>query len=138
MAILSVEELSQQAEDAYVQGQYEVALLYSETPYSSATEYADILADEVPPGTGGYARLTYTYASGDILAYSNGQPLSTKIANFVHDGSSEQIIFNYVALIRYLSSTYTLIAIESVGDTVILENGQIAKIDISILHGALQ
>jgi len=137
MAILSVEELSQQAEDAYVQGQYEVALLYRETPYNAATEYADILADEVTINTGGYARLTYSYVLGDILTYSNGQPVSTKIANFVHDGSSEQIIFNYVALIRYVSSTYSLIAIEPVGDTVILENGQIAKINISILHGAL-
>jgi len=87
MAIISATELNQQASLSYVRGTYYVALLYSTTDYDSDTNYADIVADEITAGTGGYARLSYTYTSADLLAYSNGQPLSQKIANFVHDGS---------------------------------------------------
>jgi len=135
MAIVSATELNEQAELAYVRGTYYVLLLESNGDYAANVEYADILSDEVTIGTGGYARLSYTYTSADLLAYSNGQPLSQKVANFVHDGSSEDIVFTHVALVREVSGDYTIVGIESVGEVAILNNGKTATINIDILHG---
>jgi hypothetical protein len=135
MATFSATELNEQAELAYIRGTYYIALLNSEIGYTSSTVYVDILADEVTAGVGGYARLSYTYSAGDLLAYSSGQPLSRKVANFVHDGSSEQIVFTHVALLREVSGTYTIVGIDAVGEEVVLDNGQTAVINIDILHG---
>lgn len=135
MAILSSEELAQQAEAVYVQGTYHVALLYNESGYDATIDYTDVLADEVTVGTGGYARLSYSYTSGDLEPYSNGQPLEEKTANFIHDGSSEDIIFTHVALIRQVASQYTVVAVEPAGEVAILTNGNTASININILHG---
>lgn len=137
MAILSAEELSQQADLSYVRGTYYIALLYSTTGYDSGVDYSDITADEITAGTGGYARLSYTYTAADVLAYSNGQPLSQKIANFVHDGSSDDITFTHIALLRDVSGTYTVVAVESVGGVAVLSNGKTAAININVLHGRL-
>ena len=135
MAILSAAELNQQAGLSYVRGTYYVALLNSANNYDSTINYAGVVADEVPAGTGGYARLSYTYINGDLLAYANGQPLSDKIANFVHNGSAQNITFTHVALLRLVSSTYTVVGVQSVGETVVLNNGNTAAITIRFLHG---
>lgn len=135
MAILSAVELNEQAELAYVRGTYYVALLYSLTGYNSATTYSDITADEVTLGDGGYARLSYTYSASDLLAYNSGQPLSQKVAEFVHDNSSTDIIFTHVAVLREVSGTYTVVGIESVGEVAVLSSGKTARININILHG---
>jgi len=135
MAILSSEELAQQAEDIYVQGTYYVALLYNEVGYNAAIDYNDVLADEVTVGTGGYARLSYTYTSGDLLPYSSGQPLEEKTANFIHDGSDEDIIFTHAALIRQVGLQYTVVAVQPAGEVAVLNNGNTATITINILHG---
>lgn len=135
MAILSAAELNQQAGLSYVRGTYYVALLNSANNYDSTINYGNVTANEVPAGTGGYARLSYTYINADLLAYANGQPLSDKIANFVHDGSAQDITFTHVALLRLVSSTYTVVGVQSVGETVILNNGDTASITIRFLHG---
>lgn len=135
MAIFSANELNQQAELSYIRGTYYVALLQSDTGYTASTTYSDILADEVTTGVGGYARLSYTYTAGDLAAYNSGQPLSQKIANFVHDGSSQDIQFNHVALLREVTGVYTIVAIEPVGEEAVLSNGETAEIKINILHG---
>lgn len=135
MAILSAEELDQQAELAYARGTYYVVLLNSNIAYDSTIDYADIVAAEVVAGTGGYARLSYTYTSADLLAYNNGQPLSQKVANFVHNGSAQNIVFTHVAILRLVSGSYTVVGIQSVGGTVALGNGQTATVNINILHG---
>lgn len=135
MAVISAEELEDQAELSYIRGTYEVALLDSEETFDQTVVIADIVADEVVAGTGGYARLTFTYEAADIAAYSNGQPLSQKIANFVHDGSSEDIVFTHVALIRNVGGTRTVVGVESVGSTAVLSNGETAAVNINLLHG---
>jgi len=135
MAIIPAGELNEQAELSYIRGTYYVALLYSESGFDSSADYNDILATEVTAGTGGYARLSYTYTIGDLLSYNNGQPLSQKIANFVHDGSSQDIVFTHVALLRQVSGVYTVVGIEAVGQTAVLSNGKTASININILHG---
>lgn len=135
MAFFSAEELNEQAELAYVRGTYYVALLNSSSGYNSNVTYSDITADEVTAGTGGYARLSYTYSASDLLAYSNGQPVAQKTANFVHDGSSGDIVFTHVALIRQVGSDYTVVAIDEIGQTATLSNGNTAQIDIKMLHG---
>jgi len=135
MAFFSAEELNEQAELAYVRGTYYVALLNSNSGYNSDVTYSDITADEVTAGLGGYARLSYTYSSSDLLAYSNGQPVAQKTANFVHDGSSGDIVFTHVALIRQVGSDYTVVAIDDVGQTATLSNGNTAQVNIKFLHG---
>ena len=135
MAFLSAEELNEQAGLSYLRGTYYVALLYTEDGYGSTITYTDVLSDEVTAGTGGYARLSYTYSSSDLLPYSTGQPLKIKVANFVHDGSSEDIVFTHVALLREDAGSYVVVGVESVGDVAVLSNGNTATVSISILHG---
>jgi len=137
MAILSAAELNEQADLAYVRGTYYVALLNSSTDFGSSIDYATVLANEVTSGLGGYSRVSFTYVSGDLLAYSDGQPLSQKTANFIHDGSSSDIVFTHVVLLREYLSVYTVVAVQSVGDVAILNNGNTAKIKIDVLHGKI-
>jgi len=137
MAVLTSAEVNEQAELSYVRGTYEVALTFSDADYDSTVSLATVESDEVSVGDGGYARLTYTYSNADLLAYSNGQPLSGKTANFVHDGSSTDISFNYVVLLRNVGGTRTVVGFQKLAETVVLSNGNYAKIDISLLHGAV-
>ena len=135
MAVISAAELNQQAELAYVRGTYHVALVNSNAGFTETVTYSDITSAEVTAGTGGYARLNYTYAVSDLLTYSRGQPLEQKTASFVHDGSSGDIVFTHVALLRLVNSVYTVVAVESVGRTVTLSAGNTAKLNIKFLHG---
>mgnify|MGYP003136797662 CR=1 FL=1 len=135
MAIFSAAELNDQAELSYVRGTYYIALLNSATRFNENSTYNDVTAKEVVAGTGGYARLSYTYTTSDLQPYSKGQPLAQKTAKFVHDGSSGVIVFTHVALLRLVGSTYSVVAINSVGSTVTLSSGNTAEIKIKILHG---
>ena len=137
MSIISAGELSEQAELVYVRGTYYVTLLYSATSFDSTVDYADITANELTVGVGGYDRVSFTYTSADLLDYSNGQPLGQKTANFVHDGSSDSLTFTHVALIREISSVYTVVAIEELGDIAILDSGNTAAIAVNVLHGKI-
>ena len=116
MAIFSAAELDQQAELCYVRGTYHVALLNSSAGFTETVTYSDVTAVEVSAGIGGYARLTYNYTAADILAYSRGQPLTQKTANFIHDGSSGDIVFTHVALLRLVNSTYTVVQLSQSGE----------------------
>ena len=137
MAVLTSAEVNEQAELSYVRGTYSVALtLQTTTDYTSAVSLATIETDEVTVGDGGYARLTYTYDAADLLAYSNGQPLAQKQANFVHDGSSTDIEFNYVVLLRTVGADTTVVGFQKLAEVVNLTNGNFARFDINILHGA--
>lgn len=137
MAVLTSAEVNEQAELSYVRGTYSVALtLQTSTDYTSGVSLATIEADEVTVGDGGYARLTYTYDAADLLAYSNGQPLAQKQANFVHDGSSADIEFNYVVLLRTVGVDTTVVGFQKLAEVVNLTNGNFARFDINILHGA--
>jgi hypothetical protein len=137
MAVLTSAEVNEQAELSYVRGTYSVALtLQTSTDYTSGVSLATIEADEVTVGDGGYARLTYTYDAADLLAYSNGQPLAQKQANFVHDGSSTNIEFNYVVLLRTVGADTTVVGFQKLAEVVNLTNGNFARFDINILHGA--
>ena len=137
MAVLTSAEVNEQAELSYVRGTYSVALtLQTSTDYTSGVSLATIETDEVTVGDGGYARLTYTYDAADLLAYSNGQPLAQKQANFVHDGSSTDIEFNYVVLLRTVGADTTVVGFQKLAEVVNLTNGNFARFDINILHGA--
>ena len=136
MAVLTSAEVNEQADLSYLRGTYYVALTYTTTDYDSSLSYSTVQSDEVTAGTGGYARLSYTYSASDLLAYSNGQPIAQKIANFVHDGSAGDIVFNYVVLLREVSGTYSVVGFQRLADFVAITNGNFAKINISILHGA--
>lgn len=135
MAVLSAAELDAQAELSYVRGTYYVALTNASTDYTASTTYSTIQSDEVPGTDGGYSRVSFTYTSSDLLAYSNGQPLSKKVATFVHDGTTGDITFNYVVLLREVSGTYSIVGFQKLSDLAIITSGNQAKIDISILHG---
>ena len=135
MAVLSQAELNQQAELSYVRGTYEVALTFSLSGYTSAVTAANIAADEVAVGTAGYARLTFNYTNADLLAYNNGQPLAQKVASFVHNGAAADIVFTHVAILRDVSGTKTVVAVESVGSVATLSSGKTAVININLLHG---
>ena len=135
MAILSATELSQQAQLAYVRGDYYVILVDSDDELSAATTYEDLVSKEVPFGSGGYQRLSFNYTASDLAAYSEGQPLQQKIANFVHDNSSQNIVFTHVVVLRKVGTEFTVVAIESVGETAVLSSGKTASIRINLLHG---
>lgn len=135
MAVLSAAELDAQAELSYVRGTYYVALTNASTDYTASTTYATIQSDEVSTTDGGYTRVSYTYTSSDVLAYSNGQPLSKKIATFVHDGSTGTIDFNYVVLLREVSGTYEIVGFQKLAESAVITAGNHAKINISVLHG---
>jgi len=135
MAILSTSELYQQAELSYIRGTYYVALTQTATGYTSSVLYSNIVADEVTAGTAGYARLSFTYSATDLLAYSSGQPLIQKTAQFIHDNSTDIMEFNHVAILREVNSAYTVVAVDSVGADVKLTSGNTATIRINLLHG---
>ena len=135
MAVLSAAELQAQAELSYVRGTYYVALTNSNTAYTETTTYATIQADEVSTSNGGYSRLSYTYSASDVLAYSKGQPLSKKVATFIHDGTSGDISFNYVVLLREVSGTYSVVGFQKLSELATITSGNQARIDISVLHG---
>ena len=135
MAVLSAAELDSQAELSYVRGTYYVALTNATTNYTTTTTYATIQNDEVSTSNGGYTRVSYTYLASDILAYSNGQPLTKKVATFVHDGSTGTINFNYVVLLREVSGTYDIVGFQRLSESAAITAGNQAKINISVLHG---
>lgn len=135
MAVISAAELEDQAELSYVRGTYYVALTNATVDYTEATSYSTIQSDEVSTSNGGYTRVSYTYTASDVLAYSNGQPLSEKVATFVHDGSTGTIDFNYVVLLREVSSTYEIVGFQKLSQLAVITAGNQAKININLLHG---
>ena len=135
MAVITAAEARAQSELAYIRGTYYIALTNSSTGYNSSTTYATIQADEVTAGNGGYQRLSFTYVSDDLEAYTVGQPFSLKVANFVHDGSSTNMVFNHVVLLREVSSVYSVVAFQDLGQTFTLESGNYIRIDIDLTHG---
>ena len=136
MAVLTSAEVNEQVGLSYIRGTYKVALTSSVTNYTSALSLATVVADEVPAGNGGYARLSYTYSNADLLAFStNGQPLAEKVATFFHDGSSVDMIFNAVVILRDVSGTLTVVGYQQLSDDVVLSAGNSAKININLLQG---
>ena len=136
MAVFTSAEVVDQAEASYIFGTYEIALTYNLTEYTEEVSLADIQADEVTTGDGGYARLSYTYSASDLGTYENGQPLTEKTANFVHDGSSTEIRFNHIVLLRDVSGTVSVVGFKTLDEVAVLSNGSTARIKINILHGA--
>ena len=98
-------------ETRYVNNYFEVLLLDApgEVYQPGVTVDATFLAFEVTPGTAGYTRRVFSYATGDILAYSDrGMGLNTKAAVFAHDGSLTNLEFTHVALVRGTGNVITL------------------------------
>lgn len=135
MAFLSAAESQAQAELAYVRGTYYVALTNATTDYTSSTTYSTIVSDEVSTSNGGYSRVSYTYSASDVLAYSNGTPLTQKVATFVHDGSTGNIDFNYVVLLREVSGSYSIVGYEKLAALSTITSGNKATININFNHG---
>lgn len=136
MAVLTSAEVIDQAESAYIQGTYKIALTYNLTDYTDGVSLATVEADEVTAGDGGYARLSYTYTASDLEAYANGQPFTEKTADFVHDGSSSEIRFNHIVLLRDVGGTVSVVGFQILDEVAVLTNGSTARIKINILHGA--
>tara|TARA_A100001201_G_scaffold97738_1_gene84298 strand:- start:3003 stop:3419 length:417 start_codon:yes stop_codon:yes gene_type:complete len=135
MAFLSAAESEDQAELAYVRGTYYVALTNATTDYTPSTTYSTIVSDEVSTSNGGYTRVSYTYSTSDVLAYSNGTPLTQKVATFVHDGSTGNIDFNYVVLLREVSGSYSIVGYERLAALATITSGNKATININFKHG---
>lgn len=136
MAVLTSAEITDQSESAYIQGTYKIALTFNVTPYTDSVSLTTVETDEVTVGDGGYARLSYTYTSSDLQTYSNGQPFAEKTAEFVHDGSSTDITFNHIVLLRDVGGTVSVVGYQTLNTTAVLTNGRTARIKINILHGA--
>lgn len=136
MAVLSQAELIDQAEAVYIQGTYKIALTYNLTEYTDTVSLSTVETDEVNIGDGGYARLSYNYTSSDLETYSNGQPFTEKTAEFVHDGSSTEIRFNHIVLLRDVSGTVTVVGYQNLDEVAVLTNGSTARIKINLIHGA--
>ena len=136
MALLTSAEVIDQAESAYIQGAYKIVLTYNLTSYTDAVSLATVEADEITSGDGGYARLSYTYTSSDLETYANGQPFTEKTAEFVHDGSSTEIRFNHIVLLRDVGGTVSVVGFQVLDEVAVLTNGSTARIKINILHGA--
>lgn len=135
MALISANELQEQAELCYLRGTYYVLLLNNiSASYDASTTYDDIIADEVTNGLGGYSRLSYTYTAADFTDSAYGVSVGSKLATFVHDGSSDVINFTHAAIVRLTGSDYEVVAIESLGDIAALSEGNSAKININIYH----
>lgn len=135
MAILTASELTNQAKLSYGYGMYYLLLLNNITAnYTGTTTYADILADEVVNGRGGYDRLNFTYSPTDITTGVNGANIPPRVATFVHDGGPDDIVFTHIALVRLDDGVYTLMAIESLGESVTLTAGNTARIELNFLH----
>ena len=135
MAILTTSELTNQARLSYGYGTYYLLLLNNITAsYTGSTTYADILSDEVVAGRGGYSRLSFTYSTTDITAGINGANIPPRVATFVHDGGPDGIVFTHIALVRFDGSEYTLVAVESLGESVTLTAANTARIELNLLH----
>jgi len=137
MAVLSGAEAREQANLVYVRGTYHIALTNSTTGnYTFQTTYSTVQSDEVTSGVGGYARLSFTYTSDDMLAFKTGQPLSKKVATFIHDGSSGIFEFNHVVLLREIGGAFSVVGFQTITPSITLIAGKLVKININLLHGA--
>lgn len=136
MAVLTSAEVISQAQDAYIQGTYKIALTFTNTNYTDSVSLATVEADEINVGDGGYARLSFSYTAADLQTYANGQPFVEKVADFVHDGSSTNITFNHVVLLRDVGGTVSVVGYQSLGADSILGSGNTARININLTHGA--
>jgi len=100
---VSAIEIANIVTDRYVDQYFEARLIdlaaYNYDPAVSGSD-ATLLAGEVPLGTGGYARATLNFVSGDVGIYADGGvALNQKATVFAHDGGETAIEFSHVALV---------------------------------------
>ena len=113
LATISAQEHQTLLETRYVNNYFEVLLLDApgEVYQPGTTSDATFLAFEVTAGTAGYRRKVFSYATNDILAYSDrGMGLNTKAAVFAHDGSLTTLDFTHVALVRGTGNIISLVS----------------------------
>lgn len=100
-AKISSAELTSQVSSRFVGRSLEARLINAPgTAYLPGdTNDTNFLGFEVPLGIGGYKRQGISFASGDVLAYSDdGVALNTRATVFAQDGSATAIDFSHVAL----------------------------------------
>lgn len=134
-ASVSVAELQYITAQAYVGKSFAVALINSPgTTFTPSDSLSTVLANEVASGTGGYARQTISYASGDVQGFvSNTIPLARKAAVFTHDGGTAYS-FSHVAVIRS-GSTPSVVAVTALVAPATLADGNQAVFYIDAATG---
>lgn len=101
-AKISPTELTAQVTDRFADTFFEARLINAPgvTYTPGLTGDASFLANEVPIGTGGYARSVINWTAADVGAYADdGVALTQKAATFAQDGSATTIDFTHVALV---------------------------------------
>ena len=123
-ASISVAELQYIAGQVYVGKTFAVALINAPgTTFAPTDSLSTVTANEVG-SVGGYARQTFTYATGDVLGFStNGIPLARKAAVFTHSGSTPYT-FSHVAIIRTGSSPSVVGVTALVAPTTLADGNQ--------------
>ena len=111
-ARVSATEVTNIVTDRYVDQHFEARLInlpaYDYDPSVSGAD-TTLLAGEVVIGTGGYARATLNFASGDVGLYADGGvALNQKAAIFAHDGGATPITFSHIALVWSTGNALTL------------------------------
>lgn len=114
-AKVSATEITNLVTDRYVDQYFEARLInlpaYTYDP-SVAGSDATLLAGEVAVGTGGYARATLNFVSGDVGVYADGGvALQQKATVFAHDGGTTPLSFSHVALVWSSGNVKTLATI---------------------------
>lgn len=138
MTAIAEEYLSPIVSDTFVGTIYQVALINNPTGvFSTSSIYQNVILNEVTNGFGGYSRLEFTYAPGDVATYVNGYPLAKKSAVFIHDGSNDVIEFSHVAIIQRTESVYKLVTVYPLGSLAQLSNSRVFQIDISLNVGGV-
>lgn len=136
MASLAGEEVIRQANALYPGYSYEVMLVYSTgDTYTGETTYADVLADELAVGVGGYQRVSFDYEQADLTYFADGVFTEERKAVFMHDGSVDTQVFNAIALVRVKNGSRELVGYDYVGSDTIFTSGQAITIRVSLLHG---
>ena len=109
-ASVSSQELTKIIKSNYLGPTFEVALVNSGSTYApGSTVTYTFMADEILVGTAGYARDTFSYASGDIGAYvDDGIGLTRKAAVFTHDSGGTTYDFTDVVLLRKSTITASI------------------------------
>ena len=102
-AKISSNEVLAQIQNRYIDNYFEIALINSpSTVYTpGTTDDASFMQSELTYGTGGYARQIIGYTNTDIGGYADqGIGLARKAAIFTHNGSTSNLTFSHVVMLR--------------------------------------
>lgn len=136
-AYISSDEVTAQVTNRFVDQYFECRLIDAPgTVYEPGfTDDTSFLAFEVPAGTGGYQRQTFSYTSGDVSTYADdGVGLEQKATIFAQNGGSTAIEFSHAVVVWSSGNVLTLGTVDSAPTAGV--DGTYTNIPIDVTSGS--